>query len=97
MELEKREIEQTVYIEANYPQTISWNLDDILEEINEETITNIQKKDILELEVLNWGVLLVKTKDKEYKIDGTDSDDWKRSVSNVVYDKDYKEIREENN
>ena len=97
MELEKREIEQTVYIEANYPQTISWNLDDILEEINEETITNIQKKDILELKVLNWGVLLVRTKNKEYKIDGIDSDDWKRSVSNVVYDKDYKEIREENN
>lgn len=91
MELEKREIEQAVYIEANYPQTISFNLDDICYK------NNINKKDIVKLYVGKWGTLFIETQDDKFEFDGMQSEDWKWSISDTYFDKNYNEILEINN
>ena len=91
MELEKREIEQAVYIEANYPQTISFNLDDIYYK------NNINKKDIVKLYVGKWGTLFIETQDDKFEFDGMQSEDWKWSISDTYFDKKYNEILEINN
>tara|TARA_E500000318_G_scaffold44228_1_gene41805 strand:- start:1306 stop:1584 length:279 start_codon:yes stop_codon:yes gene_type:complete len=92
MELDKKEIEQAVYIEANYPQTVSFNLDVICHD------KNINKKDIIELQVIKWGMLFIRMRDgKEFEIKGMQSEDWKWSISDTYFDKNYNEILEINN
>lgn len=91
MELDKEEIQETVYIEANFPQTMSFNLDDICKE------KNINKKDIIKLYVGKWGTLFIETQNDKFEIDGMQSEDWKWSISDTYFDKDFKEILEINN
>ena len=70
---------------------MSWNLDDICKE------KNINKKDIIKLYVGKWGTLFIETKNDKFEVDGMQSEDWKWSISDTYFDKDFKEILEINN
>lgn len=91
--IEKKEIEQTCYIRANYPQFIHFNMDEIYQK------HGINKEDVVKLEVRNYGALCIVTKDgQEYVLynQGVQSEDWKRSISDEYLDKNQNEIVEIN-